>query len=125
MVDERTAQVEQRIREVLALNRLSQQQMSKRYSVLSEDAELLDQLQTINEELGALAKRAQSLPNLEYLPGFATAEYLSAFAQYSEVIWEVQRISLRANALARRAQLLPRIEDLPQFELGPESGETG
>ena len=125
MVDERTAQVEQRIREVLALNRLFQQQMSRLSSALSEHTELVDQFQAIDGEIKALAQHARSLPGLDSLPGLGLEERFRVIQEHTRLIEGLQAVAHRTSGLARRAQLLPRLEDPPQLEQGPARDETG
>ena len=118
MVQEQTGVLEQRVREVTALNRLFQQQLTQRARVFAEHNEVLTKLQLLGQELGGLAQRSQALPSLEVLPTLALDERFAAFEAHSELLEDLRRIARQTSALGRRAQLLPRLEDLAGFELG-------
>ena len=118
MVQEQTGVLEQRVREVTALNRLFQQQLTQRARVFAEHNEVLTKLQLLGQELGGLAQRSQALPSLEILPTLALDERFAAFEAHSELLEDLRRIARQTSALGRRAQLLPRLEDLAGFELG-------
>lgn len=70
MVAERTEQLEQRVKELTALNRLFQEHQGQRFQVVEAYREVLEGLQKLAQETSVLVQRAQSqpLPELEQVP---------------------------------------------------------
>ena len=71
LVTERTSDLEQRMREVAALNRMFQQQISQQADTVSEFREALEEFQRIFSEIGHLAQwaKAREIPGLPEIPG--------------------------------------------------------
>ena len=63
-------QLEQRVREITALNQLFQRHLDERLAVVKAYKEVLDGLNRIGREFSALVRRAeeQSLPDIQELP---------------------------------------------------------
>ena len=70
LVTERTLDLEQRMREVAALNRMFQQQIIQHSEAMPEFLRALEELQKVLGEIGSLAQEAQSrpIPELPELP---------------------------------------------------------
>ena len=62
MVQERTVELEQRLREIASLNRFFQQHLDWRSSVDDHHREVAQELQRLANEISALAERAQTEP---------------------------------------------------------------
>ena len=67
----RNAQLELRVREVTALNRLFQEHLNQRFAVVQAYRELLKDLERYPQELERIIQRARSqpLPDLQDVPG--------------------------------------------------------
>ena len=76
LVTERTADLEQRMREVAALNRMFQQQISQQSNAVSEVREVLEEFQRILGEIGHLAQwaTAREIPSLPDTPDLGLAD---------------------------------------------------
>lgn len=69
LVKERTAEVDQRMREVTALNRMFQNRLTQASELQRQHQEINEEFHRLVSELIELAKRAKSLPRAEDDPG--------------------------------------------------------
>ena len=103
-VDERTAEVEQRIREVTALNQLSHKALSRASTMEAEFVQITAELQRLASTSALLSKSTQSLSNLQ--ANDAPAPDSPTDAAYRRIMEGLQEIAQEMATLAKQAEII-------------------
>ena len=109
MVGEQTATLEQRVQEVTALNQLFQKALNRASVTDTEFGEITEGLQRLASNGASLAKRTQSLSNIQENTG--SAEDPDPRPEYRGIMEGLQELAQDATTLAMRAKSLSSLED--------------
>lgn len=104
MVQERTAELEQRMREVTALNKFSQETLNRAAERDTGCSQIMEELQGLAPRAADLARRTQSLSNLQNRAGQPSGVEMRILNRAT--IEAVQGLTQDLVALAKRADAL-------------------
>ena len=117
MVQERTVELEQRIREVTALNKFFHETLNRAAERDAESTQIMRELQELAPRAADLARRTQSLSDLQDRSSRPAGE--DTGAESRAIIERVQELAQDSAALAKRAEALtvePEVSGLQQEE---------
>ena len=109
MVTERTAELEQRVREVTALNQLSHKALSRASGMEAEFDRISEGLKRLASTTASLSKSTQSLSNLQENGGPTPDS--ATHGEYRRIMEGLQELAQEMATLAKRAETVSNFEE--------------